>query len=74
MLTDGDNCSNSLKWSTMINLTCSDESKLIHESTNFPLCTHVFDWKTPKACGITVIISLKNVYIFLNIIYFYFKV
>ncbi|XP_060881160.1 cation-independent mannose-6-phosphate receptor isoform X2 [Metopolophium dirhodum] len=50
--TDGDNCSNSLKWSTVINLTCSSETKLIHETTNFTLCTHAFNWKTPKACEI----------------------
>ncbi|XP_060841059.1 cation-independent mannose-6-phosphate receptor [Rhopalosiphum padi] len=50
--TDGDNCSNFLKWSTVINLTCSGESILIHESTNFTLCIHVFNWKTPKACEI----------------------
>ncbi|KAF0758761.1 cation-independent mannose-6-phosphate receptor [Aphis craccivora] len=49
---DGDNCSNALKWSTVINLTCSSESKLIHESTSFTLCIHVFNWKTPKACEI----------------------
>lgn len=59
MLVDGDNCSNSLKWSTIINLTCSSESKLIHESTNFTFCIHVFYWKTPKACEILVIINLK---------------
>ncbi|XP_025206725.1 cation-independent mannose-6-phosphate receptor isoform X2 [Melanaphis sacchari] len=49
---NGDNCSNSLNWSTVINLTCSDESKLVYESTDITLCIHVFNWKTPKACGI----------------------
>jgi len=63
MLTDGDKCSNSLKWSTVINLTCSGETKLRHETTNFTLCTHVFNWQTPKACEILVIIHLKNEYL-----------
>lgn len=61
MLTEGDNCTNSLKWSTVINLTCSGQTKLIHKSTNYTLCTHAFDWKTPKACEILVIINFKNV-------------
>lgn len=67
MLTDGDKCSNSLKWSTVINLTCSGETKLIHETTNFTSCTHVFNWKTPKACEILVInnSTFKKMYTYL---------
>lgn len=65
MLTDGDNCQNSFKWSTVINLTCSGETKLIHKLTNFTLCTHTFHWKTPKACEILVVINLKNVFLLL---------
>ncbi|XP_050439703.1 cation-independent mannose-6-phosphate receptor-like isoform X2 [Adelges cooleyi] len=56
--TGGANCKNSLKWSTVINLMCSHESQLIHNSTNELLCVHIFIWKTPNACA--VLFKRKN--------------
>ncbi|VVC44230.1 Hypothetical protein CINCED_3A025444 [Cinara cedri] len=50
--TDGANCVDSVKWSTIINFTCSDESLLIYDSTNSNYCVHVFQWKTHTACKI----------------------
>lgn len=48
-------CKNSLKWSTVINFSCSLKSNLIHETTNRDLCIHVFNWKSPKACETLVV-------------------
>lgn len=54
MLADGMLCKNTLKWSTVIHFICYGKSQLIHDSTSVTSCTHVFHWKTPKACKIQV--------------------
>lgn len=58
LFSDGANCKNSLKWSTIINFSCSYESELIHVSTNFTSCTYIFQWETREACESLVTVNL----------------
>lgn len=60
LFADGLTCKNTLKWRTIIHFTCSDESQIIHDSTNFTSCTYVFKWKSRKACEISVIYKILN--------------
>lgn len=56
LYSDGIHCNGTLKWSSVINFICSNESQLIYHSTNLSTCTHSFQWKTDKACKIQVTI------------------
>jgi hypothetical protein len=58
LFSDGENCKNSLKWSTVIYFTCSNKSELIHVLTDFNTCVYKFQWKSRDACKSLVIIKI----------------